>query len=133
MNAPIRPDLQAVLLCEDVRQEVGGGQTLVGVLNVIPAPVIPIGLFKLCLWTRWCGGFGTFEQRARILAPDESQVIAEAAVKFELRDIEAHATNVHVFGGVQLPVLGVYHAEIHLDGEFCMRMPMPVVPVQQQN
>lgn len=131
METTIRPDLQSALLCEDVRQEIGGGQTLVGVLNVIPAPVVPIGLFKLCLWARWCGGIGVFEQRSRIVAPDESRVIAEAALKFELGDIEAHATNVHVFGGVQLPSHGVYHAEIRIDGELCMRFPIPVVPVHQ--
>jgi hypothetical protein len=46
-SATIPPDLQAAVMCEDVRQEMGGGQTLVGVLNVVPAPVVPMGIFKL--------------------------------------------------------------------------------------
>ena len=33
------PDLQSAVICEDVRCEINGMQTLVGVLSVIPAPV----------------------------------------------------------------------------------------------
>jgi hypothetical protein len=43
------PDLQASILCEDVRQEVNGLQTLVGVISVLPTPSLPVGLLKLCL------------------------------------------------------------------------------------
>ena len=39
---PITPDLQSVILCEDVRTEVSGAQTLVGVIGAIPAPQVPI-------------------------------------------------------------------------------------------
>ena len=53
----VLPDLQASILCEDVRQELNGLQTLVGVINLLPTPALPVGLLKLCLWTRWCGGF----------------------------------------------------------------------------
>jgi len=38
----ILPDLQGCLLCEDVRCEFNGMQTLVGVINVIPAPTLPV-------------------------------------------------------------------------------------------
>ena len=40
------PDLQSAVICEDVRCEVNGMQTLVGVLSVIPAPVIAYQLFS---------------------------------------------------------------------------------------
>lgn len=129
-NSTILPDLQAALMCEDVRQEMGGGQTLVGVINVVPAPVVPIGLFKLCLWSRWCGGQGEFLQESVILGTDEDSVIARAEVRFQLPALEAHATNVHVFGGVQFPEHGIYHVEIRLDGNFRMRFPLPVVEVK---
>ena len=45
----IAPDLQAAVFCEDVRAEISGQQTLVGVSGVIPAHALPIGFFKLCL------------------------------------------------------------------------------------
>src|SRR5690606_6721000 len=80
-NEHISPDLQASVLCEDVRQEINGMQTLVGVLNVVPAPVVPIGVIKLCLWSRWCSGLGDFTQYSRIVGPDDRSVVAESEVR----------------------------------------------------
>ena len=127
---PISPDLQSVILCEDVRTEVSGSQTLVGVIGAIPAPQVPIGFFKLCLWTRWCGGIGKFTQDSRLLDPDD-ETVAEAGIAFQLQEIEGSATNVHFFGGVQIKKFGVHHVEIRLDGDMRMRFPVPVVQVNQ--
>lgn len=130
-NSAILPDLQAALLCEDVRAELGGQQTLVGVIGAIPTPSLPIGFFKLCLWTRWCGGSGDFVQKCLIYDPEEDQAIAEAVVPFKLSDLSAHATNVHFFGGVQFQKYGTYHVEIQLDDEIRLRIPLPVVRIEQ--
>ncbi|MEI7864064.1 MAG: hypothetical protein WCI38_01740 [Chthoniobacterales bacterium] len=124
----VLPDLQSAILCEDVRTEVSGTQTLVGVIGAIPAPQLPIGFFKLCLWARWCGGVGQFHQRSRFLDP-EDQVVAEAGIDFALREIDGSATNVHFFGGVQIKSFGVHHVEISLDDDMRMRFPVPVVQV----
>lgn len=124
----ILPDLQSAILCEDVRTEVSGAQTLVGVVGAIPAPQVPVGFFKLCLWTRWCGGIGTFQQDSRILDPEDA-VVAEAGIRFELREIDGSATNVHFFGGVEIKSFGVHHVEVRLDGDMRMRFPVPVVKV----
>lgn len=128
---PIIPDLQSAVLCEDVRTEVSGAQTLVGVIGAVPAPQVPIGFFKLCLWTRWCGGIGVFQQRSRLLDPDD-KVVAEASIRFELREIDGSATNVHFFGGVEIKSFGVHHVEVRLDGDMRMRFPVPVVEVPHQ-
>ncbi len=125
----ILPDLQAALLCEDVRAEISGQQTLVGIIGVIPAPVLPLGFFKLCLWTRWCGGMGDFVQKSFILSSDDEQPIAQSEVEFSLPELNSHVTNVHVFGGVQFQKHGVYHVEIRIDNELKVRFPLPVVPV----
>ena len=93
------PDLQSAVLCEDVRCEVNGMQTLVGVLSVIPAPGLPITCMRLCIWARWCGGAGKFHQKSRIVGVDEQQVIAQAQVEFVLKEMEGHATNVHYLVG----------------------------------
>jgi hypothetical protein len=123
------PDLQAFLLCEDVRAEISGQQTLVGVVTLIPAPMLPVAFFKLCLWTRWCGGEGTFTQRSLILSSEDEQILAESRVEFTLNEIESHATNVHVFGGVKFERFGIHHIEIHLDDELRLRFPLPVVQI----
>jgi hypothetical protein len=126
----IIPDLQSVILCEDVRTEVSGAQTLVGAIGAIATPQVPIGFFKLCLWTRWCGGIGKFHQDSRLLDPDD-ETVAEASIDFQLQEIEGSATNVHFFGGVQVRKFGVHHVEIRLDGDMRMRFPVPVVRVNQ--
>jgi hypothetical protein len=125
----ILPDLQSSVLCEDVRCELNGMQTLVGVLNVIPTPQVPINYMRLCIWSRWCGGLGKFRQRSRIVGVDEQQVIVQAEVEFELKEMEGHATNVHFFGGVQFHRFGLHHVEIYLGDEMRMRFPLPVVHV----
>ena len=104
--------------------------TLVGVINGIPTPALPVGMFKLCLWARWTGGQGTYEQHSRIVAPDDRGVLVESRVGFTLRELDAHATNVHVFAGVQFREFGMHHVEVLLDGDLRMRFPLPVIRVQ---
>src|SRR5437764_9381726 len=111
------PDLQSCVLCEDVRCEVNGMQTLVGVINVIPAPGLPINCLRLCIWTRWCSGTGKFRQRSRIVGVDEQQVIAQAEVEFVLQEMEGHAT------------YGMHHVEIYLEDELRLRFPLPVIQI----
>src|SRR5215813_11080271 len=128
----ILPDLQSCVLCEDVRCEFNGMNTLVGVLNVVAAPSLPINYLRLCIWTRWCGGVGKFRQRSRIIGVDEQNVLAQAEVEFELKEMEGHATNVHYFGGVQFQQFGLHHVEIYLQEELRLRFPLPVVRVQRK-
>lgn len=128
----ILPDLQACVLCEDVRAEVSGQNTLVGVIAAIPAPMLPIGFFKLCLWSRWVGGQGRFRQRSVIVGcDDDDQPITQAEIEFQLKNMESQATNVHFFGGVQFQKYGVYHVEVYLEEELQLRFPLPVVQVKQ--
>ena len=130
----ILPDLQSCVICEDVRCEFNGMQTLVGVINVIAAPGLPINFIRLCIWTRWCSGSGKFKQRSRIVGVDETQVIAQAEVEFTLKEMEGqHATNVHYFGGVQFQSYGLHHVEIYLDDEMRLRFPLPVLQLVRQN
>ena len=125
----ILPDLQSCVLCEDVRCEINGMQTLVGVINVIPAPTLPINCMRLCIWSRWCSGSGKFRQKSRIIGVDEQQVLAQAEVEFELREMEGQATNAHFFGGVQFQQFGMHHVEIFLENELRLRFPLPVIQI----
>ena len=78
------PDLQASFVCEDVRVEASGAHTIVGVVNFIGAPTLPIQVIKLCVWTRWSSGVGQFEQVTRLLGPDEETLLAPPAVTHKL-------------------------------------------------
>lgn len=125
----ILPDLQAAVLCEDVRPEISGQQTLVGVIGAIPTPTVPIGFFKLCFWTRWCGGSGAFTERIVIIDPEEEKPIAETTVKFSLNHMNANATNIHFFGKLQFQRFGAYHIEVYLEQQLRLRIPLPVIKV----
>lgn len=125
------PDLQASFVCEDVRVEASGAHTIVGIVNFIGAPALPIQIIKLCVWTRWSSGIGQFQQETRIVAPDEVTIMASAVTKFHLENEESHTTNVNIFGGLQFKEAGAHHVEILLDGELKLHYPMRVILIQQ--
>jgi hypothetical protein len=121
------PDLQASFVCEDVRVEASGSHSIVGIINFIGAPSLPIQVIKLCVWTRWSSGVGQFEQATRLIGPDDETVLAAATTTFHLGHEESHTTNVNIFGGVQFTQAGAHHVEIILDGEMKLRFPLRVV------
>ena len=124
------PDLQASFACEDVRVEASGAHTIVGIVNFIGAPTLPIQVIKLCVWTRWSSGIGQFEQVTRLIAPDEETVLVSAAREFALDNEESHTTNVNIFGGLQFKEAGAHHVEILLDGELKLHFPLRVILLQ---
>jgi len=121
------PDLQASFACEDVRVEAGGAHTIIGIINYIGAPSLPIQVIKLCVWTRWSSGMGQFEQMTRLVGPDDETILGTARTSFALTNEESHTTNVNIFGGVQFDHPGAHHVEILLDGEMKLRFPVRVV------
>ncbi len=123
----ILPDLQASLLCEDVRQEVTGNFILVGVVGVIRVPQLPVKAYKLCVFNRWTAGVGAFTESMRFVAPDGTTVVRQSQVKFSLQDAAHHAINVTVFGQVEFTTAGVYYIEVLVDDVMKLRYPLPVM------
>src|SRR6202035_615468 len=97
----ILPDLQCSLLCEEIRQEVTGNFFLIGVINYIRVPQLPVVAFKLSVFNRWTAGLGQFTESVRLIAPDQVTVLRKGEVKFALQEANLHATNVTVFGQVE--------------------------------
>ncbi len=131
----ILPDLQCSLLCEEVRQEVNGNLFLIGVVNVVRVPQIPIVAGRICVFNRWAAGIGQFNETVRLIAPDQTSVISKSELKFELRDPVMSATNVTFFGQVKFESAGTYYVEVLVDDVMKLRYPVPVVlaPVPNQN
>jgi hypothetical protein len=127
------PDLQAALVCEDVRLEVNGFNTIVGVVNMIAVPVIPFRIIKFCVFTRWVSGEGNFIQTVRILRPDDEHEVAKTETHFEMTGGDAHTTNITLFGGLEFQQFGDYPIEILLDGDLFLRFSLRVVPVRSQS
>ncbi|MGA4645651.1 DUF6941 family protein [Limisphaera sp. 4302-co] len=123
----ILPDLQCSLLCEDVRQEVTGSFILVGVLNFIRVPQLPVVALKLAVFNRWTAGVGQFIESTRLVAPDQTTVLRKGEVRFALQDPNHHATNVTLFGQVEFKTAGVYYVEVLVDEVMKLRYPVPVI------
>jgi len=127
------PDLQAALICEDVRLEVSGSNSLVGVLNAILAPSFPLRVIKLCVFTRWCSGQGGFRQTTRILSAEDESELSHTETKFALRDEDIHATNVAVFAGLEFKRPGDYPVEILLDDDLKLRFNLRVLQLERES
>ena len=93
----ILPDLQCSLVCEEVRQEANGNLFLIGVVNFIRVPQVPIVAGRICIFNRWTAGIGQFTESIRLIAPDQTTVVSKGELKFELRDPAHAATGVMVF------------------------------------
>ncbi len=125
----ILPDLQSSLLCEDVRQEANGNFMLIGVIGLVRVPRLPVTALKLCVFNRWAAGFGQFTEEVRLLGPDQSTLVRKSSVKFALKDVNTHATNVSLFGQVEFKEAGVHFVEVLVDEVMKLRYPLNVVLV----
>ena len=126
-SSRILPDLQCSLLCEEIRQEVTGNFMLIGVLNLIRVPQLPVVALKLSLFNRWTAGVGQFLETVRLVGPDQMSVLRKGEVKFALQDVALHATNITVFGQVEFKTAGTYFVEVLVEDVMKLRYPVPVV------
>lgn len=136
MNATrILPDLQCSLLCEEVRQETNGNFFIIGVINLLRVPQLPVVAGRLCVFNRWTAGIGRFNETIRLIAPDQTTVMRKAEMKFELHDASAQATNIMFFGNVEFKAAGTFFIEVLVDDVMKLRYPVPVVhaPPPNQN
>src|SRR6266487_6445 len=129
----ILPVLQCSLLCEEIRQEVTGNFILIGVINFIRVPQVPVVALKLSLFNRWTAGVGQFTESARLIGPDQTTVLRKGEVKFVLQDAALHATNVTVFAQVEFKAAGTYYVEVLVDDVMKLRYPVPVIVAPPQN
>jgi hypothetical protein len=129
----ILPDLQASLLCEEVRQEANGNFFMVGIINLIRVPQLPVMAARLCVFNRWAAGIGQFTEIVRVIAPDQMTVLRKAEIKFELKDAALQATNVMVFGQLEFKTAGTYFIEVLVDDVMKIRYPVPVMVVPPPN
>ena len=121
------PDLQASLLCDDVRQERNGKFILIGIFEGLIVTQLPAVFHRICLVNRWCCGDGMFVQRSRIVAPDGHTVVCEGQqVPIKLAGEEQNATSVEVFINLQIKSEGTHWVEVLLEQQMRMRYPLHV-------
>ena len=125
----ILPDLQCSLLCEEVRQEVTGNFILIGIIDIIRVPQVPVTAYKLAVFNRWTAGIGQFSESVRLIGPDQTTVLRKSEVRFSMKDPNINATTVTYFGSVEFATPGAYSLEVLVDDVMKLRFPIPVVVV----
>lgn len=120
-------------MCEEVRQEVNGNLFLIGVIQFLRVPQVPITAGRICIFNRWTAGIGQFTESVRLIAPDQTTLITKGESKFELRDPAMSATTVMFFGNVKFEAAGTHFVEVNVDDVMKMRFPLPVVVVPPPN
>ncbi len=128
----ILPDLQCSLVCEQVRQETSGSFILIGVINVIQVPQLPVVAPQLLIFNRWVAGIGQFNQTVRLIAPDMKTVLGQNSGKLALDGPGSIAINVTVLQNVKFETAGAYYLEVLVDDVMKLRYPLPVVVVPQK-
>lgn len=127
----ILPDLQCSLMCDDIRQEVTGNFILLGVLNFIRVPKLPVVALRICVFNRWTAGVGQFTESVRLMAPDQATVLRKGEVKFALQDASMSATNVTMLPQVEFKAAGTYYVEVLVDDVMKLRYPLPIIHAPQ--
>ena len=129
----ILPDLQCSLLCQEVRREANGNFFIIGILDALVVPQLPITALQLCLFNRWTAGLGEFVESARLVAADQTTVLRKTEVRFGLRDPRENATTVSIFSQVEFKTPGTYYVELLVDDVMKLRFPINVFVAPPQN
>ncbi len=132
MTEQIKPSLNFTIICDDIRQEMGGKLSLMGLFENIYAPTFPAVHPRLAIISEWSAGQGEFRVRMRIVSPDGKTVIRETQSKISLNSIHYRHRDVSLHLNVELKTPGTYWVENYLDDELINSMPLNVVQVKEQ-
>lgn len=127
-----KPALVHTTLCDDVRQEVGGKFSLMGLFEAIFAASFPAVHPRFAVVNEWRGGKGEFAAVTRLLTPDRGTVIAESSAKITLFSETQRHLDITVRFNTSFAMPGTYWVEMLLDGERAGLVPLQVQQVNQQ-
>jgi hypothetical protein len=122
-----KPKLSYTILCDDVRQEMGGKFSLMGLFESIHASVFPAVHPRFAIVNEWTGGKGEFTSRMRLLSPDREQVISESESSISLFSETQRHRDISIRYNTTFSAPGTYWIETLLDGE-----PVSIVPLTLQ-
>ena len=127
----ISPDLQACLVCDDVRQENTGKFILIGTFEGLASTKFPFMAPPFCIFTRWVGGVGNFKQSVALFAPDGiTKIQTTPDIPLQFNNDLATATIVSRHARITFPAPGTYWIEVKLDGDLRLRYPLAVKQVE---
>ncbi len=128
----IRPSLVHTIICDDVRQGLGGKFSLMGLFETISAPSFPVIHPRFAIVNEWTAGKGEFLSRVRLLAPDRKTVLSESESRFSLYSETQRHRDISVRFNTTFPAPGSYWIEMIIDEERVALVPLMVQQVNQQ-
>jgi hypothetical protein len=132
MTDTIKPSLNFTIICDDVRQEIGGKISLMGLFENIYATKFPAIHPRLAIMTEWSEGKGEFAVKTRLLSPDRKTVVRETVSRIKLNDANFRHRDVSLHLNIDFKVPGTYWIENYLDEELINSLPLKVVQVKEQ-
>lgn len=120
----VKPMLGYTILCDDVRQEMGGKFSLMGLFESIYANTFPAVHPRFAIVNEWTGGKGEFKVRVRLLAPDREQVISESEAAIVLFSETQRHRDISIRFNTKFAVPGTYWIETLLDDERVSLVPL---------
>jgi len=131
-NMKIKPRLSYTLICDDVRQEMGGKFSLMGLFESIFAGTFPAPPHRFAIVNEWVGGKGDFTVKIRLLAPDRETVLSESESKVTLFNEKQRHRDISIRYNTTFKVPGTYWIEMLLESEQIALIPLPVQMVTEQ-
>lgn len=128
----IKPRLNFTLICDDVRQEMGGKFSLMGLFESIYASTFPALHHRFAIVNEWSGGKGEFSIRIRLLSPDRAQVLSESESRLSLFNESQRHRDISIRYNTTFKVPGTYWVETLVDGEQAGVIPLTVQMVTEQ-
>ncbi len=128
----IKPRLNFTLICDDVRQEMGGKFSLMGLFESIYASTFPALHHRFAIVNEWSGGKGDFSIRIRLLTPDRTQVLSESESRLSLFNESQRHRDISIRYNTTFKVPGTYWVETLVDGEQAGVIPLVVQMVTEQ-
>lgn len=132
VNTRIKPRLLYTLLCDDVRQEIGGKFSLMGLFESIYANAFPAVHPRFAIVNEWIGGLGEFTVRIRLLSPDRGTVISESEAVIKLYSETQRHRDISIRFNTPFKAPGTYWIETTVDGERAGLTPLSVQQVSKE-
>jgi hypothetical protein len=126
-STKVKPRLNYTLLCDDVRQEMGGKFSLMGLFESIYANVFPAIHPRFAIVNEWIGGKGEFTVKIKLLSPNKEEVLSESEARISLFSETQRHRDISVRFNTTFPTPGTYWLETLVDDE---RVSLIALPLQ---
>ncbi|HAM49290.1 MAG TPA: hypothetical protein DCP92_00805 [Nitrospiraceae bacterium] len=133
MGEKTRPAFNFILLCDDVRQEIGGKISLMGLFESIYATHFPAVQTKLAIINEWSEGSGDFDVLLRILSPDRKTILRETQTRLRLTNARYKHRDISIHLNIEFKEPGTYWIENYIDGVLVNSAPLPVILVKEKS